>query len=184
MDFFAIGREMSNRSVCIVATIALLLGSYVYIAFRPTDLLMFQVFDFLGMTNRIQEVRSFGSPYRGFIPNWFIFCAPNGLWMLSYMALSALVWNRQMSLAAFIWGIVLLAGSILSEFLQLLKLLPGTFDVYDLVAYAVGAFLGSCLGFLGGKYGKAQAKYFVIFIARVLRFNWLWKWENQSRGKL
>ncbi|WP_374035781.1 hypothetical protein ACES2I_08850 [Bdellovibrio bacteriovorus] len=175
---------MSNRSLCLVAITSLMIGSYIYIAYRPTDLLMFHFFDSLGLTIRIQEVRSFGSTYRGFIPNWVIFCAPNGLWMLSYMALSALVWNRQMSLAAFGWGIVLLAGSILSEFLQLFKLLPGTFDVHDLVAYTVGAYLGSCLGFLGGKYGKAQAKYFVTFIARILRFNWLWKWETQSRGKL
>jgi hypothetical protein len=61
------------------------------VVFRAEHLLMFQWFTSLGLGGAVLRFRQLAGAYRPGLPNMLVFCAPNGMWLLSYcLALSAL----------------------------------------------------------------------------------------------
>ncbi len=75
------------------------------------------------------------------LPDWVLYSLPDGLWIYSYILVIGAIRNfniRESTLAIFCLPTV----AIISEFLQLPGIIPGTFDSSDILAYTLGMALG------------------------------------------
>ena len=118
----------------IISQVALLVGGLIYVTFRSNHLLMFKWFECLNISPFIVDIRN---NYGGFgIYEWVEYNLPAALWLFSYMYLIDAIWGETKDTKRkmfFVWILPLLA--LMSEFMQLVDILPGTFDVFDLVGY-------------------------------------------------
>ena len=125
-----------KAATVILAFVALGVGGMVYVMFRH-DILAFKWVE--RYTDiRMPHFRNFNS-YN--LSDWVIYSLPDGLWLFAYILLMATIWDFNIKK-----GSVLIIGfpllSVISEFLQFLKVLPGTFDRIDVLAYIFAFILG------------------------------------------
>lgn len=130
---------MMTRNYCIplammgMGVSMLIVGGLLYLLYRPQTLLLFHVADAMGLSSGIGQWREGAS---GLQPAEFIvYNLPAGLWAASYVLITATLSQplprpRRRVAVAFIP----LIGAV-SELMQVVGLLPGTFDPADLVLY-------------------------------------------------
>lgn len=113
----------------------LVVGGMIYVSFRPTSLLLFHSLEILGLSTGVNAWRDLIS---GWQPHEFIvYSLPGGLWAAAYILLThGLLAYQSTTLRVGIASIIPLMG-MGSELLQQWQLLPGTFDIADLLCYAV-----------------------------------------------
>lgn len=114
----------------------LILGGFIYIIFRTETLIMFHWFKYLNLSNEINIIKNFKSVH--YFPNWFIYNLPDGLWIFSYTAISLEIWKHSITRQNIFWIFSIPIIAVLSEFLQLFKIVPGTFDFLDVTFYLLG----------------------------------------------
>ena len=133
-------RNNMNRIVkLLIAIISLCLGGLIYIVFRSEDLLMFRWFDSLGLHGIVSQLRfDYGQTN---IWNWVNYNMPACLWLFSYMFVMDALWNDGNNMIYQVFIYVLPVVAILSELLQLVNIIPGTFDLLDLASYAISIIL-------------------------------------------
>lgn len=119
----------------------LLLGGLIYILFRQETLQMFGWFDSINLLGIISELRELTIPMKKYLPEWFIYSLPDGLWVFSYVSGLMLVWDNHINKSNFFWIILIPFLSLSSEFVQFYNLIPGTFDLMDMTFYLIGAVL-------------------------------------------
>jgi hypothetical protein len=119
----------------------LLIGGLIYILFRADSLKMFGWYDNLGVLNFITNLRENLSLVIGDLPNWFLFSLPDGLWIFSYITLMLYIWNNSISKHSVFWIFIIPILTLAFEFGQLFKIVPGTFDIIDIVFYILGIIL-------------------------------------------
>ena len=71
-----------------------------------------------------------------FLQRILVFSLPDGLWAMSYTMLIFHLRNDK-TLKTLIWSIIIPIIGILSEISQYYLLIPGTFDIIDLIMYIV-----------------------------------------------
>lgn len=112
----------------------LVLGGLIYICWREPDLLMFRWLRAIGLETVTNGLRSLTAPERKFLPYWFVYSLPDGLWVYALTAFMLLVWRNSDSLPTKVLycslGLILGAGTELG---QLAGIVPGTFDYGDLI---------------------------------------------------
>lgn len=118
--------------------LALLLGGLIYISFRTKSLAMFQWFESISLDTAITSIRSITMPLEPNLPDWFLFSFPDGLWIFSYISLMLWLWKNDRNPTTIFWIFLLPSIAIVSEVGQLFQLLPGTFDLVDILFYALG----------------------------------------------
>jgi hypothetical protein len=133
--------------------ITLTIGSFIYLFFRSDTLLMFRWFDSISLTDKLETLRNYTLPLGKNLPNWFIYSLPDGLWISSYVFLMFSIWGESLSSKSIIWLLLILIAAIVSEFCQLIHIIPGTFDMLDLLSYTIGF---SLTAFLIIKYNKLK----------------------------
>ena len=111
--------------------IPLFIGCLIYVLFR-TDTLLYN--KLLG--NFFTPI---GSP-KTFLQKIIIFSLPDGLWAMSYTMLIFHLRNDK-TFKTLIWSILIPVIGILSEIGQLYYLIPGTFDIIDLIMYITAPLL-------------------------------------------
>lgn len=122
----------------------IILGGLIYTLFRSTSLRMFRWFSMFGLNQFIELLRNDISNYGLYIPDFFIYSLPDGLWIYSFT--SALIIINDYSWNAYKYWIILpFFLGIGSELLQILKVVSGTFDVSDLLIYFTGILLSILL---------------------------------------
>ena len=133
-------RNNMNRIVkLLIAIISLCLGGLIYIVFRSEDLLMFRWFDNLGFHEIVSQLRfDYGQTN---IWNWVNYNMPACLWLFSYMFVMDALWNNESNMIYQVFIYILPVVAILSELLQLVNILPGTFDILDMASYATSIIL-------------------------------------------
>ena len=107
--------------------IPLFIGCLIYVLFRTDTLLYNKLF------------RNFFSPIgspKTFLQKIIIFSLPDGLWAMSYTMLIFHLRNDK-TFKTLIWSILIPVIGILSEIGQLYYLIPGTFDIIDLIMYII-----------------------------------------------
>ncbi len=135
----------------ITAIVSLLVGSFIYILFRPTSLVMFDWFNSMGLSDLINSMRSSAEGVDKNFPRWVVFSLPYALWVLSYMFfMSGIWWNSKSKTRHFwLWSAPIVA--VVTEIAQLLVVvpgfeelvhnalgfIPGEFDIVDLIALLV-----------------------------------------------
>jgi len=117
----------------------LILGGLIYILFRSEKLIMFRWLDFLSFS--FQNIRALTLGFRNYLPDWFIFSLPDGLWIFSYMSLVLLIWKNKINYRNIIWIVIIPLLVVASEIGQLMNIIQGTFDYNDIVFYIMGAIL-------------------------------------------
>lgn len=128
-----------DKDMCIriaemtIGLFALTFGGIIYILYRSKSLLMFDWFQNLGLSDSIDDFRSNGE-----MPNmygWIKYNLPAGLWLFAYMFVIDAVWGKDKNRVSMYFLYVLPLLAVASEFIQFVGLLPGTFDVMDLLSY-------------------------------------------------
>ena len=116
--------------------IVFLMGSMIYFAFRTSELYMFRIFPNGDFPSWIIAIRNQLSSLH--VPEWIRYCLPDGLWLLSYMLIIESIWNEETTWLheLFLW--ILPISAILTEFLQMALLIPGTGDWKDVIFYVMG----------------------------------------------
>lgn len=120
----------SKRLEIIVAALCFLTGVSIYLLWRDEHLLIHRVLQACQLSPLLDVIRSQVADI--YLPEWVRFALPDGLWSMSYiLTIDALV-KRD-----YLWTSVIPAIGILSELMQWLGWLPGTFDFCDLLAYGL-----------------------------------------------
>lgn len=119
-----IGRNAQRWLLLALATVFLALGGWVYVAARPGTF----VHTLCNGCFRVTQ--------RGYLPDFVKYCLPDGLWTLSsILMLHAMLRDepvgRRIAFASVIPSI-----GIVSELMQGLGCLPGSFDIFDLACYS------------------------------------------------
>ena len=127
-----------KTSLVALSIMFILIGGFIYLFFRPHTLNMFV---WLGIINceHIFQLRDYNQDLK-FI-EFLIFSLPDGLWILSFLIIIGLIWEKHriffIIYSSFFTGI-----SILFEFFQKFGLIPGTFDIADILVLLIFHILG------------------------------------------
>lgn len=124
----------SKRLEVIIAVCLFLSGVTIYLLWRDQQLLVHRVINACGLQPSIEVLRKSVETIE--LPEWVRFALPDGLWSMSYILMIDAIVKRD-----YLWTAIIPAIGIISEIMQWLGWLPGTFDVADLLAYAVPYFL-------------------------------------------
>lgn len=130
-------REYSNEQRIFKISLSFLIliaGGLIYIACREKSLLMFNWFDYLGISSGIDTFREFINAEG--VYGWVKNSLPDGLWLFAYMFLVDALWNGSKSICSYIFIYSLPFFALMSEFLQYSGLVPGVFDWVDVVSYS------------------------------------------------
>lgn len=134
---------MIIRVLRISASLFLLfLGGLIYLIFRTERLIMFRWVEYLNLSDIITNLQKISTLY--ILPDWFKYSLPDGLWIYSYTAILLEIWKKTITKQNVFWILSIPTTAVLSEFFQLLKILPGTFDLTDLTFYFVGILIPFC----------------------------------------
>ncbi len=121
-----------KKRICL-ATGFLLLGSAVYILFRPASLLMFRWANDLGLMAPIHALRMHCIRVANYLPHWFIYSSPFAFWVVAYLLFIKAIWWKSQTPLRYFWFYFVPLIAFISEIGQYLKLIPGTFDPVDLL---------------------------------------------------
>lgn len=123
--------------------VPLLVGATVYLGYRPTCLLMFEWADYLHLTTYVDMLREYCASLNHTPSRFTLYCVPDGVWVHSMTATYLSIWNGEYKRGLFwvLTGVLLGVGSELG---QLFGVVPGVFDLYDVVAYISFFTLGTC----------------------------------------
>ncbi len=114
------------RTFCLYVVLPIVSGSAIYLVFRDSNILVFRLFDALGiyLPERL-DPGSLANP---------IFCSlPDGLWVFAFASWMRLIWGRH-----WFWCNLPVSLALGSEIGQLFHIVPGTFDVLDIFFYSIG----------------------------------------------
>lgn len=132
---------MKTKQLLIGHVATLCCGSLIYILFRSSSLKMFIWFERINILSVIKNFRNFTSTYSNILPNFILYSLPDGLWLFSYVSLVLYLWKNELKSENIFWIFSVPLISIISELGQINKIIPGTFDIIDLLMYLLGTIL-------------------------------------------
>ena len=118
---------------------SILVGGGIYLAFRTEGLLMFDWAHNIGLLPVLRDLREHTLPLADRLPDWFLFSVPDGCWVYCCTAFFARLWRDGPLWARAAWigiGPALAIGGEVGQ-LEILDIVPGTFDPVDVLCYAV-----------------------------------------------
>jgi hypothetical protein len=132
--------------VFLVSVFAIFSGGLIYILLRPAEPVFFDWFKCIGLDNFLFNIRQYSLSLKRFLPEWFIYSLPNGLWALSYsLIITAIWWNSKSRLKIF-WMASIPVLVFGFEVFQYLEILNGTFCIGDIAFGVSGILAGVALG--------------------------------------
>jgi hypothetical protein len=137
--------KMKKLILGITGLFFLIVSGWVYIAFRPKSILLFDWINLLKIDTSIFQGTHIN------LPAFFIYNLPNGLFLLFGYLFLYIIWGKDKKY--FFYCAVITLLNIIFELLQI-NVLPGTFDILDLMII-ITAFLASPLIYnFGVRYEK------------------------------
>ena len=134
-------RRSEAFATLVHVVIPLILGGAIYLLWRGPSLLMFKWLSVAGVGRSVNYVRTIVTSSAMSLPQWMIFSLPDALWVYALTSYLRRVWSGSASRGRFIWIACGPAIGIGSELAQAVKIMPGTFDISDLVSCAAASFL-------------------------------------------
>lgn len=125
---------MSLRLQHTLACVLVGLGGLIYLAFRPTTILMFHVADGMGLMPLVMAWRSLMAAWQP--EEFWVYSLPGGLWASAYILLVYGLLARHSTLLRLTVASSIPLVGVISELLQGAHCLPGVFDWTDLLCYA------------------------------------------------
>lgn len=135
-------QSIAENTKAILATLALLIGGAIYVLWRGKSLLMFTWFDALGMGRFVEALREYAGPYSQVFPHWVYFSLPQALWLFGGIVFFHCIWRNGAFLNKLLWITVFAVTAFGFELGQYLHLVPGYFDLSDMLLLIV-AFLAA-----------------------------------------
>ncbi len=102
---------------------------------------MFFWFETIGIMNLINQIRKNTILYGNKLPDILLYSLPDGFWIFSYISLILYLWKNELKTENLLWIFMIPLIAILSEIGQLMHIVPGTFDILDLLMYLLGTAL-------------------------------------------
>lgn len=131
----ALQNLIHNRSFALfLAIVTLTVGGGIYILYRPETLLMFKWTDTLYLNSLVKDLRQLTSIYTP--SDFVIYNLPDGLWSIAYFLIMLSIWGK-IDKECIAWFCLMPFFALFSEFMQLTPLMPGQFDVWDVVCYSI-----------------------------------------------
>lgn len=118
-----------------LALLLLVIGGGIYLLMRQPVMLMHKVASELGIGIFIDKGRMLVQGWQ--LPEWMIFSLPGALWSTAYILIIDALLSKSPSWRRFAVAAFIPLVGIVSELLQFVGLLPGTFDALDIIAYAL-----------------------------------------------
>jgi hypothetical protein len=123
----------------------ILIGGGIYSLWRSKQLMVFRWYRWVGLTTAVEIARERLAGIKHFIPAPILYSLPDALWVYSFTALMYLLWlDEPPGYERALWILLPVSMGIGAEFGQLLKVVPGTFDWSDVLAY-VAAFVSASI---------------------------------------
>jgi len=116
----------------IIASFLIVAGSIVYLFFRPNIIL----FNNLGVTDFLSGIQIEVNAPHNFFVYFLMYCLSDVLWYAALLIFASTFYVREVLVSKILFATMVLMPFIL-ELLQLARLLPGTFDWYDIVFYCI-----------------------------------------------
>ena len=129
------------RKLIFLSILSILFGGVIYIAFRSSSIILFKWIDYIVLIDPVENLRIVTLPYKEYLPDWFLYSLPDGLWMFSYSCIVLVIWERKITKYSLLWLLSLPMISILFEVLQYYDYFNGTFDIIDIIFYIFGSLL-------------------------------------------
>ena len=120
----------------VLSFFTLFIGGGLYLLCRSERLVMFDWCKTIGIYPFIQQLRS-----KGNFDSWLVYSLPDGLWLFSYIILMGAIWAFDMR-KSLLCSVPMIIIAIGSELLQFPHIVRGTFDMMDLLCYAIGSVSG------------------------------------------
>ena len=122
------------------------LSGSIYLFFRTTDTVIYQIFQVLFSSNNLDHIRTFLQHNLLTTPDWYIYNLPGGLWVFAFANFCFLLLNRDTK-KYYKTILFLLLGIVTSlEILQMFKLTDGRFDTMDIIFYLIASFSSLLIG--------------------------------------
>lgn len=140
--FNYISNHSSRNKYILLPSLAIFIGGFIYILFRPTEPLFFNWFSTVGIENWLNTVREKSLPIYSFLPGWIVYSLPNGLWAFAYTLIVLRIWKGSNSFIKYFWFLSIPLLVFGFEVLQVTGDLRGTFCWSDIIWGALGITLG------------------------------------------
>ena len=131
-----ISQHISKKSALqlFTAFAALFSGGFVYLTYRTEQIVMHHAIKSIGLGETVHSWRQSVT----FVPSdWIVYCLPNALWSLAYILVTDTILTKHTDNKRLIAASIIPAIGVVSEFLQKANVLPGTFDLFDILAYSI-----------------------------------------------
>ena len=120
--------------------IPILMGLIIYALFRPNSLLLSHWLinmniNIYGLINQLQANVHF------LPPAILLYNMPDALWMYSFTSLMIILWDNKLSSISAFWILLVPFAGILTEAGQFFNIIPGTFDILDLLFLIIASVL-------------------------------------------
>ena len=121
----------------------LVCGCAIYLLFRSRSLNIYQWCCSLGLTSIIERFRRIVQDWN--VPDVIRFSLPDGMYCAAYILIVDAIWYREQGIQKYVVIALVPIITIGSELFQSLNLVRGTFDVFDLVCYALPPLVYVCI---------------------------------------
>ena len=129
---------IKRKTYILLSVLLISFGELIYILYRPLTLYMFMPFEQMGMLDNIRSLRaSHLFPPIEAVPEWIVYCLPDGMWLLSYMFTMEYIWDNEGKYIKVLCIWIMPIAIIIHEFCQLMRPANGTWDINDLTIYIV-----------------------------------------------
>ena len=116
----------------------ILLGGSIYTLWRKPSLLLFNWYEWLGLSNLVGKLRHQMAFAQSYLPDWVLFSLPDACWAYALTAFMILIWQEtKVGWYKPIWASSGLLLGVGSELLQWIGFIQGTFDLTDLIGCAL-----------------------------------------------
>lgn len=135
----------NNRATIeiVLGVLLLICGCAIYLLFRSKSLNIYQWCYAMGLAGMIDHLR-------GIVQDWNVsdvikFSIPDGVYCAAYILIVDAIWHQEHEVQKYIVISLVPIVTIGSELLQSLSLVKGTYDVFDLVCYALPPLVYVCI---------------------------------------
>lgn len=128
-----------KRKIILGAIFPLILGTLIYLIFRPTTIRFIKWTKIIENNDLILDLRNYFSKIK--LPDWFIYNLPDGLWVFGLTFFLTTIWATNNDFKANLWKKSPIIIAVLHEFAQINSNISGTFDIMDIFFYLIGFLL-------------------------------------------
>jgi len=126
----------------VIAIMPIVLGAFIYIAWRPSEPLFIEWFSLMGFEGILDWIHSRFNDSQIRIPDWIIFSLPSGFWAFAYSFIIVRIWNLNNSKVGVFWIATIPVFIFGLEVLQLTSFMHGIFSFLDMIFSAIGMLAG------------------------------------------